>query len=102
MDAGKIIEIIYSAVADLNHMLPTGNRLPVGEELKSISIYGPEGKLDSLGLINLISILEERIADELSTEVNLVNEEVASNDFDPFRSVTTLAEYVGSVVNNEG
>ncbi len=57
-------------------------------------IFGPEGALDSLGLVNFLADLEYRLAEEFGCELVLASEKAMSRSHSPFRDVTALTNYV--------
>lgn len=57
-------------------------------------LFGPGGELDSLGLVNLIVLLEEKISDEFGVEIVLTDERAMSEKHSPFRTVQALGDYV--------
>ena len=80
----KIIQIIIKALQDLTEV-------PQNENSK---IYGADGCLDSLGLVNLISDLEELIHTEFNKEIILADEKIMSVKNTPFKDVKSLANYI--------
>lgn len=70
---------------------------PTGDTM----LFGLGGELDSLGLINLVTSLEERISDELGVQVALTDERALSQEHSPFRTVTALADYISQLLNEE-
>jgi D-alanine--poly(phosphoribitol) ligase subunit 2 len=92
----KIIEIIYNSFDDINEELPKKNRL---EKKVDEIIYGNEGKLDSLGLVNLIVSIESAIDDELDKQIVIANEKAMSMKNSPFRNVDTLAQFILELIN---
>ena len=57
-------------------------------------IFGADGPLDSLGLVNLLADLEYRLAEEFGREVVLASERAMSRSQSPFRDVAGLTEYI--------
>ena len=57
-------------------------------------IFGKASHLDSLGLVNLIVSLEEAVNDEFNLEIILADERAMSLESSPFRTVSTLADYI--------
>tara|TARA_Y100000588_G_scaffold338165_1_gene380037 strand:- start:85 stop:372 length:288 start_codon:yes stop_codon:yes gene_type:complete len=57
-----------------------------------------DGPLDSLGLVQLIAELENRIETENGRRINLADDEVLAADAGPFASVGALAAYVAEVL----
>jgi acyl carrier protein len=87
----SIIRIIFGAIDEINAQRPKG-----GAVEKSIegSLYGRTGKLDSLGLVNLIVVTERRIEEEFGVAVTLADEKAVSQETSPFRTAKTFAEYI--------
>lgn len=97
-DKEQIIEIIYSAFDDINEELPKKNRL---EKKVDEIIYGNEGKLDSLGLVNLIVSIESAIDDQLDKQIVIANEKAMSMRNSPFRNVATLSEFILEILDDD-
>ncbi len=64
----------------------------------STPLFGDEGLLDSLGLVNLVVGLEQEIQDELGKSVSLADEKALSAKSSPFRDVDSLASYALQVI----
>jgi acyl carrier protein len=54
--------------------------------------------LDSLGLVNLITLIEETIEDEFDVTVTLADDKAMSRKTSPFRTLNHLLEYVGELL----
>jgi acyl carrier protein len=65
------------------------------------SLFGPEGSLDSLGLVNLIADVEASVFEEFGKEVILADEKAISQENSPFESVQTLSAYVERLLSRE-
>jgi acyl carrier protein len=61
---------------------------------ESTYLIGSGSLLDSLGLVNLIVDLEQRLADEYGISITLADERAMSQKHSPFRTVGSLAEYI--------
>lgn len=57
-------------------------------------LYGTGGALDSIGLLSLVVLLEEKVNAATGKTIRLVSNEAFSQTRSPFRDVTSLAEYV--------
>jgi acyl carrier protein len=60
-------------------------------------LIGPDGCLDSIGLVTLIVAVEERLADEFGLSVTLASEKAVAAKTSPFRSIEKFADYVVEV-----
>jgi acyl carrier protein len=56
-------------------------------------LFGKDAILDSMGLVNVIIDIESRFLDE-NIEISLTSEQAMSRRNSPFRTVTTLAEFI--------
>ena len=90
-----ILTLIYTTIDEVNETLTPDHQL---EKTPSTILFGEGSKLESLGLVSLIVGVEQRVGDDLGVNVTLVNEKAMSLRNSPFRSVETLAEYVGQLI----
>ncbi len=56
------------------------------------ALYGGDGPLDSMALVNLIADVEDAIAETFGVSVALADEKAMSARNSPYRSVTALSE----------
>ena len=57
------------------------------------TLFGKESVLDSMGLVNVIIDIESRFLDE-NIEISLTSEKAMSRRESPFRTISTLAEFI--------
>ena len=60
----KVIQALFKAMDDVNQLLPKKEQLEKSEETV---LSGESGKLDSLGLVNLIVAAERKIEEDFGT-----------------------------------
>ena len=89
-----IIAIIFRVIDELNEMLPADNRLAKSEDTK---LSGSGGGLDSLGMVNLIVALEQKLSSWLGHDVGLIDDRAMQQDSSPFRTIGTLAEFIKNI-----
>lgn len=65
---------------------------------KDTPIFGTKGYLDSLGLINLLLAVEEKVRQKFNVSISLVNERAMSQKNSPFETIGTLADYIYSLL----
>jgi acyl carrier protein len=94
----QILSLVYASIEAINEMRADEEKLELGEDTL---LFGTESKLDSLGLVNLVIDIEQRLYDELGVEVILTDERVMSEDTNVFESVKTLVDYISSVLKEE-
>lgn len=93
-----IISILLKALRELNQQLPDERHIEVSPDT---TLFGMGGVLDSLGLVTLIMLVEEQIADELGVELIIADEKAMSLKNSPFRSVNTLSDYVSQLLQKK-
>lgn len=57
-------------------------------------LYGENGALDSMGLVNLLADIEDALAAQYDVSIALADEKAMSAKNSPYRSVTSLADAV--------
>ncbi len=71
------------------------------KDQKEIPIYGSNGLLDSLDLVNLIVALEDEICSKFNVSITLANEKAFSQKSSPFLSVNSLNDYIDLILGSE-
>jgi acyl carrier protein len=92
-----VLKIIYEAIDELNLDLEQEEQIEKGEET---TIFGPESKLDSMGLVNLITIIEEKLEAETGVFYALADERAMSLESSPFKTVSTLKQYISGLISS--
>jgi acyl carrier protein len=91
VDRERILNLIYDSVEILNEQFARTNWL---EKSPDTILSGPGGALDSLGVINLIAIVEEKIEADFRLTVSLPDFPSAAANETPLRSIGSLADYL--------
>ena len=91
----KILDLIYSSIDNINELLSDDMKL---SKDRKTPLYGEQGSLDSISLINLIVAVEESIEEELGESITLANEKAMSLEHSPFRNVGSLCDYIISIL----
>ena len=87
----RVAETIFQALSEVNQLLPKGQQINLDLE---VELIGTSSSLDSLGLVNLIVASEHRIEDEFGVEISLLDERAMSDDDSPFKTISSLVDYV--------
>ena len=95
----KIIQAIFDAIDELNDQFQKEQRLAKATDTV---LFGETGKLDSLGLVNLIIATEQRLEEIFNVSLTLADEKAMSQKNSPFRTVGTLAQYIGKLLQERG
>ena len=67
-----------------------------------IALIGNDARLDSLGLVNLIVLVEEKIQQRFGVAITLVDERAMSQSKSPFRTLGSLTDFVEEQLNDHG
>jgi acyl carrier protein len=94
-----VVDAINSAVDDLNEILDHDGRL---RKSPDEVLIGKDARLDSLGLVNLIVLVEEKIQQRFNVSITLVDERALSQSKSPFQTLGTLADFVEQQLNERG
>ena len=97
----QMVELVISSLQDVLDMGNGNSTLPetIGADTRLI---GREAVLDSMGLVNLIVEIEQRLEDDLGMAVVLADDRAMSQQKSPFRSVGSLADYLSQLVGEAG
>lgn len=91
----RVTELILSVVRDLNQGLPAPVPVDRGRETP---LFGGDGVLDSLGLVQLVLAVEEAVEDRFGVSVSLADERAISQSASPFRTLGSLARYTADLL----
>jgi acyl carrier protein len=94
-------EIIAIILNMLQEMRDSGEFAAETLDVNTPLYGGKEGTLDSLGLVKLITAVEQDIQDRLDVTVGLADPKALSQTRTPFRSVATLADHAMRVIGSE-
>jgi acyl carrier protein len=87
----QIVDIICRAIAMENELRTVPIDLSKGE---ATALYGPQGHLDSLGLVSVIVEVEQLLSQQLGMSVVLVSDRAMSARNSPFATVGSFADYI--------
>ena len=93
-----VIEALKDSVDDTSD---DDRKLMIDNADDDTRLFGGEGLLDSMGVVILLSDLEDRLDDEYEVMVSLASDSTMSKTRSPFRSVKSLAKYIMSAVEEE-
>ena len=93
----KILNLIIDSVKEVNEQLVKGKN--PGEYAETV-LFGKNGKLDSLDLVNLLVAIEQSIEDEYDITITIADEKAMSQERSPFRTIGTLADYIDTLISD--
>ncbi|AKB01867.1 hypothetical protein [Vibrio cholerae] len=91
----KYLELVLSTLHEIGK---DENNEALVEAHAKTKLFGANGILDSVGIVFLITELEEKISDDFDVDVTLADEKAMSQVTSPFRNVETLAKYIAQLV----
>lgn len=94
MDRNETLVIIYKAIDILNEELD--DKIIKNPETR---LFGSKGLLDSIGLVNLITIIEEIVETETGCYITIANEQAMLDTTSPFKSINALEKHVMELIN---
>jgi len=94
-DPENLVAAIYRAVDWINGELPPDRQLIKARETR---LLGSQSVLDSMHLVSLIVAIEREVEDIFGVPLTLVDERALSMKESPFRSIQSLADYIGILI----
>ena len=85
------LNLIFSSVKDLNKQQPPESKL---KSKKNELLIAEKSNLDSLGLVTLLIIIEDKIKKDLKKKIVLVNDKLISVENTPFKTIDSLARWL--------
>jgi acyl carrier protein len=90
----EIVEIIFKSIDEINLQ----NSSEIKKDLNT-KLFGSDSELDSIGLVNLITLIEEGIEALTGKYIPFADERAFSLETSPFKTVDTLANHIEVLVN---
>ena len=87
--------LVLDALAEHNASLPVDERVSSALDTR---LVGERGVLDSVALVGLIVLVEERVQAELGLTLTVADDRAFSQEKSPFRTLGALCEYVELLV----
>jgi len=91
--------LVLESVSELNLQLDENQKLEISPDTQ---LFGRGSKLDSLGLVNMVVLVEEKTLDKFGKSVTIADERAMSQKNSPFRTVRTLSEYLFILLTEVG
>jgi len=90
----RVASIVYAAIDELNEQLAETNRL---EKTLGTTLLDSAGRLDSIGFVNLIVLVEEKCQDEFGVCISLPDILATGGD-KRLQTVGSFIDYICGVV----
>jgi acyl carrier protein len=91
------LNLIFDTIDEMNLELDSSNQIKKNEDTV---IFGIDSALDSIGLVNFITIIEQKIEEETGKFITIADERAMSMENSPFKTVGTLKEYIELLIND--
>ena len=91
--------IVENIIREVSNCIYTDNEEIVFNE--NSVIYGDNSPLDSLALVSLIVAVEQNIEDKFDISITLADERAMSLVNSPFRTVSSLADYIEALLKEK-
>ena len=96
----QVLDFVYGVVEEFNESQDSdAPKLPLDP---ATPLFGREGRLDSLGLVNLIVLAEQKLEDEMEVSLSLADERAMSMESSPFATIGTFAAYIETLLVESG
>ena len=95
IDREKIADLVIKTIHELGEDLEK-EELIKGDE--STRLFGARSSLDSMGLVNLIADIEERLSEEFQIDLTLANQSAMSRSHSPFRRAASCIDYIMGLI----
>lgn len=86
----QITGLVFEALNEID-LDDSDRKLDVSEDTV---IYGDEGLLESIQLVNFIVAIERKIEETMGKTVSIADEKAISQKNSPFRTIRTLCDYI--------
>jgi D-alanine--poly(phosphoribitol) ligase subunit 2 len=87
----RVEEILFELIGEMNELRPEDQKIA---KERSTQLFGEDGALDSLEVVNLIVALEQKIQSDLGFAITLADEKAMSMKNSPFRTLASLSDYI--------
>ena len=91
----KAMQAVTEAIDELNKQLPKEGKL---KKSLDTELFGSGGNLDSLRFVSLVTTVEQKIEEKFGITATIFDDIAALENNNPFRTVSSLAEYVTSIL----
>ena len=94
----KLLEVLYEAMAEVNLELLDEDQLALDP---STALFGEAAALDSMDLVRLVVLYEQKLNELLGMELSLTDDRAMSEENSPFQTVASLVDYVKQLLEVE-
>jgi acyl carrier protein len=93
-----ILKLLFDSIDEMNLDLDPKEKIVKDE---NTVVFGKDSSLDSIGLVNFITIIEEHLENETGNFVTIADERALSLEDSPFKTIGTLKNYIEVLLNEQ-
>lgn len=102
MNYEQAVKLILDALKEgIDDTAEESRKLKISEASSETRLFGGGGLLDSMGVVILLSDLEEQLDEKYNVMMSLASDSTMSKTRSPFRTVKSLAKYIIVAVEDE-
>ena len=102
MNYEQAVKLILDSLKEgIDDTTEESRKLNIANASSETRLFGGKGLLDSLGVVILLTDLEEKVDEEFDVTISLASDSTMSRTRSPFRTVKSLAEYMILAVMEE-
>ena len=94
----KVEKLVFETIDEINDGLNPSEK--INRSVDTI-LVGQGGQLDSLGLVQLIVSVEQKVNQTFDVLISIVDDKAFSQNHSPFRTIGTLINFVTGKVTDE-
>ncbi len=91
----QLLDLIYLTIDEINEEQPASAKLG---KVPHTVLYGEGGLLDSMGLVRLVVLFEQKVRTATRQAVSITDERAFSRRRSPFRTIDALTDYVAELL----
>ena len=102
MNYEQAVKLILDSLKEgIDDTTEESKKLNIADASSETRLFGGDGLLDSLGVVILLTDLEDKLDEEFDVTISLASDSTMSRTRSPFRTVKSLAEYMVLAVVEE-
>jgi acyl carrier protein len=95
----QAVKLVIDALKEgIDESMEDSKKYILEQASEETRLFGGGGILDSLGVVILLSDLEEKLDDEYDVMTSLASDSTMSKTRSPFRNIKSLANYIVEIV----
>ena len=101
MEKNDLIELMITSLKEVILEGDEQGEIPIDSFNAETPLLGKGAVLDSLGLVILLALIEHKLDNAYGFSLTIADERAMLQERSPFRTVTTLTEYVQQLIEEQ-